>query len=126
MITIYTWDSESGFTLHEFSGVASVNQKTYRQNAILVGIDYVKGDEAVLKLYADFKYVDVPKSFRFSKLDNSYVKPFEMFVDETCSRLVPIPVPKSVDFITLNVEFIDSNGSEGSLEIWLKPDYFDF
>ena len=127
MITLNLKDTSTSWVTVSDSLTVSGLQKTYKQEELLVFIQYEKGDEVYLEL--DFSFIDKDIGtidFAFSKLENSMIIPYKILQDKSITALVPVPVSKSIELLKVTVTLVGGGNNAGTAIIWMKPSYFGF
>ena len=127
MITLNLKDSSTNWVSVADSLTVSGLQKTYKQEELLVFIQYEKGDEVYLEL--DFIFIDKDIgdiNFAFSKLENSMIIPYKIFQDKSITALVPVPISKSIELVKITATLVSGGDNAGIATIWMKPSYFGF
>ena len=127
MITLNLKDTSTSWVTVSDSLTVSGLQKTYKQEELLVFIQYEKGDEVYLEL--DFSFIDKDIGtidFAFSKLENSMIIPYKILQDKSITALVPVPLSKSIELLKVTATLVGGGSNSGTATIWMKPSYFGF
>jgi len=120
-ITVYTWNG-SGWNDPVTADTSLVfTQETFRQDVVLLYVDYTKGDEIGLFLTAYFKDSDVDAFFQDSYVASDILSNRTMSTPVSGTFRVPIPVGMNESEVQINIELQGATTSPGTVKIWAKP-----